>query len=449
MSTPWLNHTSMKEVCSNQIEYTTWNNKTISTDRIDNTTQLDHASDMLANEMEDRFVNKEIEGLEGASKGNPDTELYSSTDLNNEMENPIAEETNNFSPIMTLDPADYSDDTISIPPEAVVKHEMVDIEEKDNFSTEKTLNFIDHHDTSKQNKIISESHYKDDLIIHHEKEGTDEIILTEEPDLALKKDDDEQPESDIEDEMTKLEEGIVYFTTRKTPFSTNVEIDDFLHAPICGEIVKNTFEFLDLNNNQAPQPETKVINTTTHYPEQPDCHLVCTTIDEMIFLTNKTDVDQEVLTTNQHKSIVVPLHDTKLTAKKEMNDTIDPYKTIHIRVPVIIGEYKIEICLEENIVFEKKMIKVNEISKEVILTNCIFVPNQLSRTQNDGTYTASKGNLFVEGFIHQEIEYTVFHDSATIPELDESASYSTQLSQKIVLELIIHLLQSQKVRVIG
>jgi len=132
-----------------------------------------------------------------------------------------------------------------------------------------------------------------------------------------------------------------------------------------------------------------------------------------------------------------------------MNDTIDPYKSIHIRVPVIVGEYKIEICLEENIVFQEKMIKVNEISKEVILTNCIFVPNQLSRTLNDGTYKALKGNLFIEGFIHQEIEYTVLHDSATIPELDESDSYSTQLSQKIVLELIIHLLQSQKVRVFG
>ena len=44
--------------------------------------------------------------------------------------------------------------------------------------------------------------------------------------------------------------GNIYNKTIKSPFSTFVEIDDFLHAPLFGEISQNTFEFLDLSNTQ-------------------------------------------------------------------------------------------------------------------------------------------------------------------------------------------------------
>ncbi|MED1439517.1 hypothetical protein P4U23_13290 [Aeribacillus composti] len=52
--------------------------------------------------------------------------------------------------------------------------------------------------------------------------------------------------------------------TIKRPFSTFVEIDDFLHSPIFSSIVQNSAEFLDLNNKQTPQLNTKLLNTTTY-----------------------------------------------------------------------------------------------------------------------------------------------------------------------------------------
>ena len=80
--------------------------------------------------------------------------------------------------------------------------------------------------------------------------------------------------------------GKIYCKTIKSPFSTIVEIDDFLHAPIFGEISQNTFEFPDPSNKKSFQLDTKFISTSTYYPEQPSCHLVSSAIHELIYLTN-------------------------------------------------------------------------------------------------------------------------------------------------------------------
>jgi hypothetical protein len=152
---------------------------------------------------------------------------------------------------------------------------------------------------------------------------------------------------------------------------------------------------------------------------------------------------------NQHyKSVVVPLHDLSLKETKET--TINSYPSpdmMHIKVPVVVGEYKIEACLEENVVFEEGIMRINEISKEVVLTHCKFVPTQFSKSLGNGTCTASKGNLFIEGTIHQNIEYTAFHNKNSGFKQKKSGTQSNQLCQKMVLELLIHLLQVQKVRV--
>ncbi|MED1203078.1 BC_2427 family protein [Heyndrickxia acidicola] len=298
----------------------------------------------------------------------------------------------------------------------------------------------------------------------------DETYSIEELDLVTNRNSDPErfrsSECDLEDEMMsdqeieeehssnydgmsefhKTGQGKVCFITKKSPFSIHVEIDDFLHAPICGEKLQNTFEFFHLDYKHPSQYETKLINTTTDYPEQPDCHLVRSNIHEMIFLTDLSTYENKK---NQHyKSIVVPLHDLSLKETKET--TTNSYASpdiIHIKVPVVVGEYKIEACLEENLVFEEGILGVNEISKEVILTHCKFAPTQFTQSLGNGTCTASKGNLFIEGTIHQNIEYTAFHNNIPGLKQKKSGTHSNQLCQKIVLELIIHLLQVQKVRV--
>ncbi|MGE7692911.1 BC_2427 family protein [Lysinibacillus sp. NPDC094177] len=243
-------------------------------------------------------------------------------------------------------------------------------------------------------------------------------------------------------------QGKVCSITKKILISTHVEIDDFLHAPICGESVKNTFDFLDPDNRLTPQFETKLFSTTTDYPEQPDCRLVHSKINEIIFLMKTDAYDKNNQKSSPSKSVVVPLHNTQSIKKGETNyHSSSSGDFIHIRAPVVVGEYKIEICLEENIVFEKGIVGVKDISNEVVLTNCRFVPNQFSQSLGNGTCSALRGNLFIEGYIHQSIEYTASHIGNAVPAQNESLIHSNQLCQNIVLEIIIHLLQAQKIRV--
>ncbi|MED0981613.1 hypothetical protein P4T48_19385, partial [Bacillus paramycoides] len=248
-------------------------------------------------------------------------------------------------------------------------------------------------------------------------------------------------------EYDTYEQEKVCFMTKKSSFSTHVKIDDFFHAPICSNSVQNTFEFIDLNNKQSPQFDTKLFNTITYYPEQLDCRLVSSEIHEIIFLTDTHTYGMNNKD-EYYKSVVFPLHDSlfKKTGKIN-NNSYTSYDCMHIRVPVVIGEYKIEICLEENIVFEEKVIRVKEISKEVVLTNCKFVPTQISQSLGNGICTVLKGNLFIEGYINQNIEYISFNDRNGVTIQKKSVTHLNQICQKIVLDLIIHLLQVQQVQV--
>lgn len=238
--------------------------------------------------------------------------------------------------------------------------------------------------------------------------------------------------------------GKVCFMTKKSPFSIQTEIDDFFRAPICSNLVQNIFEFINLNNKQSPQFDTKLFNTITYYPEHLDCRLVCSEIHEMIFSAD-TDTYDTNNKNDHYKSVIVPLHDSSFMKTEGVNN--NSHNCIHIRVPVVIGEYKIELCLEEKIVFEEKVIRVKEISKGVVLTSCKFIPTQFSQALGNGICTALKGNLFIEGYVHQDIEYTAFNNRNGGSIQKKSVTHLNQISQKIVLDLIIHLLQVQQVRV--
>ena len=46
----------------------------------------------------------------------------------------------------------------------------------------------------------------------------------------------------------------------------------------------------------------------------------------------------------------------------------------------MLGEYKIEICMEEKIAFDKGIEEVKEITNEVVLSDCRFVPIHRSQS---------------------------------------------------------------------
>ncbi len=237
-------------------------------------------------------------------------------------------------------------------------------------------------------------------------------------------------------------QGEVYTTTQKSPFSTYIEITDFLHAPIYGENVqKSTFEFLDLQDNLTPQLETKLFHTIMDYPEQLNYRLVRSNINQMISLMRTDKNDKKNKYHHLYKTGVVPLHNTQTIHKGETNTYSSDF-FIHIRVPVVLGEYKIEICMEEYIAFDKGIKEVKEITNEVVLSDCRFVPIHKSQTLENETCTVLKGNLFIKGYIQHNIEYTVSNKP------NETDIHPNQLCQNIVIELVIHLLQVQKIKIL-
>lgn len=392
MKTPWINYKKMKEVvCSKQIHYTEWAYQTELTNKIDHESQLESTCEILNSKIGD--------------------------------ENSLAEEPD-FAALLD------TNHELPIPLETNVENEIVhhfDTEEADETNPMEELNFASELDSNRKFDIPSDSDAENKMM---------RLIYMEEM------------EKNNSTDFVNAFPGSVCSIAQKSQFSTHIEIDDFLHAPICGEFAQNTFEFLDLNNHLTPQIETKLFNTTMDYPEQPDCRLVRSKINGIMLLMKTDTYDKHSQKNNLSRSVVVPLHNTLSIKKGETNNlSCLSNDFMHIRVPVVVGEYKIELCLEENIVFEKGIVEIKDISNEVVLTNCRFVPIQFSRSLGNGTCTALKGNLFIEGYISQNIEYTESCTKNAVPAQNESLIHSNQLCQNIVLELIIHMLQVQKIRV--
>jgi len=436
MKTPWINFRKMKEISSKQKVFINYNYQIKPKKKIDHTPQLDTTSD-TSYSLNDDFINNDLamekDETSLATHLNPDSELL-------------------------------------IPPEVDVEEDMNDPlnkEEADETSPVEEENLAAHIDSNGELQNPSEVDVEDEMNDLRDKEEADETDHVEEEDLAAHIDPNSElhipSKVDVEIDTEEVEknnstgdisvstssaQGQICSITKKSLISTHIEIDNFLHAPICGDVVKNTFDFLDLNNQLTPQLETKLFNTSTDYPEQPDCRLVHSKINEIIFLMKNDTYEKNIQTNNPSKSVVVPLHNTQSIKKGETNNhSYASDDVMHIRVPVVVGEYKIEICLEEFIQFDKGIGGVKDISNEVVLTNCRFVPSQFSQSLNNGTCTALKGKLFIEGFLNQNIEYTTFQTTNAVPAQDESLIHSNQLCQNIVLELIIHMLQVQKIRV--
>lgn len=484
MATPWINFREMKKISSKQNKYTEWRYQT----KIDDESPFEqtfNGNNNLLDEIEDKPIteestltdhiisNEELPEpmepiIEEENEHHPNFEnfredaslaelLASNEDL------PISKETNveqeNEHPLdideshtkMTLLEQLAS---IPIPIEANVKENEENFRHMDeNHVEEFTLDQI-----ACNQSVPSPTKVEIDHLLDSDENSLEEQNSTAQSDnnpksfnRALSEAENNMHLDDIAEkeknnppnrnkEIAKSLQGEVCTIIQKSPFSTYVEINDFLHAPIYGENVQNTiFDFLDLNDNLSPQLQTKLLQTISIYPEQPDCRLVSSNINQMISLmrtdTNKKNGSEQ----HPFKSVVVPLHNSQAIKKGEINSS-EPF--IHIRVPVVLGEYKIEICMEEKIAFDKGIEEVKEITNEVVLSDCRFVPIHRSQSLGNGTRTVLKGNLFIEGYIQHNIEYRVSNTQ------NKSAIHPNRLCQNIVLELIIQMLQVQKIKVL-
>lgn len=459
MKTPWINFRGMKEVSSKQNKYTNWTYQTTPS----------HSSENNLLNVEKKDEIRYVEELDLAVHIDSNRELLNLSKTNVEEEIKLladSEEVSEVNPEEELDLAAILDSSreLLIPSETNVEEEI------DHFSDTEVVDEMNPEKKPDLAAIIDSNHELIPPEINIGEEVVDPLPYTGEADEInsveeLQVDSNCRSEYDIENKIDTEEltenlstncvndcpepiHGEVCSIAQNIPFSTYVEINDFLHAPICGENVQNKFEFLDLNNKLIPRFETKLFNSITDYPEQPDCRLARSKINKIIFLMRTDTYAKNNQKKNPPKSAVVPLHKSQSIKKEEINN--HSYSTkdfMHIRVPVVVGEYKIEICLEEYIEFEKGIVGIKDISSKAVLTNCKFVPKHFSKTLGNGTCTALKGNLFIEGYIHQNLEYTNSYTGNEAPVQNESFIHSNQLCQNIVLELIIHMLQVQKIRV--
>ncbi|MFB2514771.1 BC_2427 family protein [Lysinibacillus sp. OTC-L20] len=484
MATPWINFREMKKISSKQNKYTEWRYQT----KIDDESPFEqtfNGNNNLLDEIEDKPITEEstltdhiisneelpepMEPIieeenehhpnfenfrEDASlaellASNEDLPISKETNVEQENEHPLDIDESHTKVTLIEQLA-----SIPIPIEANVKENEENFRHMDeNHVEELTLDQI-----ACNQSVPSPTKVEIDHLLDSDENSLEEQNSTAQSDnnpksfnRALSEAENNMHLDDIEEkeknnppnrnkEIAKSLQGEVCTIIQKSPFSTYVEINDFLHAPIYGENVQNTiFDFLDLNDNLSPQLQTKLLQTISIYPEQPDCRLVSSNINQMISLmrtdTNKKNGSEQ----HPFKSVVVPLHNSQAIKKGEINSS-EPF--IHIRVPVVLGEYKIEICMEEKIAFDKGIEEVKEITNEVVLSDCRFVPIHRSQSLGNGTRTVLKGNLFIEGYIQHNIEYRVSNTQ------NKSAIHPNRLCQNIVLELIIQMLQVQKIKVL-
>jgi len=484
MATPWINFKEMKKISSKQNKYTEWRYQT----KIDDESPFEqtfNGNNNLLDEIEDKPITEEstltdhiisneelpepMEPIieeenehhpnfenfrEDASlaellASNEDLPISKETNVEQENEHPLDIDESHTKVTLIEQLA-----SIPIPIEANVKENEENFRHMDeNHVEELTLDQI-----ACNQSVPSPTKVEIDHLLDSDENSLEEQNSTAQSDnnpksfnRALSEAENNMHLDDIAEkeknnppnrnkEIAKSLQGEVCTIIQKSPFSTYVEINDFLHAPIYGENVQNTiFDFLDLNDNLSPQLQTKLLQTISIYPEQPDCRLVSSNINQMISLmrtdTNKKNGSEQ----HPFKSVVVPLHNSQAIKKGEINSS-EPF--IHIRVPVVLGEYKIEICMEEKIAFDKGIEEVKEITNEVVLSDCRFVPIHRSQSLGNGTRTVLKGNLFIEGYIQHNIEYRVSNTQ------NKSAIHPNRLCQNIVLELIIQMLQVQKIKVL-
>jgi hypothetical protein len=101
------------------------------------------------------------------------------------------------------------------------------------------------------------------------------------------------------------------------------------------------------------------------------------------------------------------------------------HHVVKMKVPVVVGEYNAEVIVEEDTVFEEEIMNIREVSRQVVLTHSQFVPAGFSSSSNSGLRKATKGTLFLEGYIYKNIQYAPVDQGATdFAQIDQKRNHA-------------------------
>ncbi|HDR8183872.1 TPA: hypothetical protein QC116_003304 [Bacillus thuringiensis] len=220
----------------------------------------------------------------------------------------------------------------------------------------------------------------------------------------------------------------------KTPFSIISDVTSFIKFPNMNVRNQETFVFRNEEDARGQELDTKLVTTVQHYHGEVNCNLVSSNLYEkrvLLELSNqkiKENMEEKWVGTSSW----IPIHG--IIVDKEDEGGVNNY--IPAKLLIEIGKYKGEINLREKVVFKEKIIEIKEVSQEIVLTKKEFLLPKIKRKGNNPSII-EKGSLLVEGYIFQCIEY--------ISERSTPHDNAYQLTQNLVLELTVQLLQEQEV----
>ncbi|NWQ42683.1 hypothetical protein MLOOGBEN_18435 [Bacillus sp. EB106-08-02-XG196] len=230
---------------------------------------------------------------------------------------------------------------------------------------------------------------------------------------------EEQPPSPKENILTAMEENPSSFQQRKvTAEATFVE-----HPPIETIVEMGYDQTNPALSEESCQEHTLHVGTVREKERELTILLTSDTVK-----THLEDQESQ-RKSNYHK-------EEQLTFSKDLfgindlkrNNMNTDTDFLNIQIPVILGKYNIEICLEDEEIFAEKVKEIREISKKVIVTTCEFIPSELSPLLDNGSCKALKGNLMIEGFIQQDIKY-IFENQQTSKYVQNQSAFN-QMNQK-------------------
>ncbi|MBP2078008.1 BC_2427 family protein [Oceanobacillus polygoni] len=224
----------------------------------------------------------------------------------------------------------------------------------------------------------------------------------------------------------------------KIPFSTYIKVDDFLQQPIFVHTAERSLNFKD-QTGMSSDFKTFQLNTSNYYHEQPYGRLVFSNVDAMMNL-NKESSKVSKKNNNFQQEITKPFkQNSKLLEGHDILSNTFPFAKFLI--PVVLGEYDIDIVLEEDTLVDKGIVKILDASTEVVLTNCKLLPTNFNHSSDQVIRTASNGILFVEGFIQESIEYLPAINWQKLSPREWLKNVYYRVDQKIMVHLKIQLLQ--------
>lgn len=222
------------------------------------------------------------------------------------------------------------------------------------------------------------------------------------------------------------------------PFSSYIHIDSFLNNPIYGNKTKQNVQLFDKKKDDQQQ-----FTTTTYYQDQPFCKLVRSDIRLMTDLNKKGKKQNQLIETLPNT--FTPIHTGQSVSTESVINLILGDTQIYPKalLPIVLGEYQTEIIIHTTIPFKKGISNIVDVTKEVVLTNCKFLPTDYSLDSNKMKRHVSKGTLFIEGFIDESIEFIPALNLDQKPPREWIKNICYQIDQVLIIELQLLLLQQQ------